>query len=150
MEYLEVGKSVSMKTLTARTILTYNCNSFYIDVEGEYSKLCQRLGGKVIKISQGKPSGINPFELEPDFNGKYEFLSINEKVSDIRALLSTITRNYMFRTLNSNEMTEIEIVVNEIYKEYPNLKEKQNQPTHQTKPTNQPNKKMDSVSQNPC
>ena len=106
-----------MKTLTARTILTYNCNSFYIDVEGEYSKLCQRLGGKVIKISQGKPSGINPFELEPDFNGKYEFLNINEKVSDIRALLSTITRKYMFRTLNSNEMTEIEIVVNEIYKD---------------------------------
>ena len=75
------------------------------------------LGGKVIKISQGRPSGINPFELEPDFNGKYEFLNINEKVSDIRALLSTITRNYMFRTLNSNEMTEIEIVVNEIYKD---------------------------------
>jgi len=115
--FQEVGKSVALKTLTARTILTYNCNSFYIDVEGEYSKLCQMLGGKVIKISQGKPSGINPFELEPDFNGKYEFLNINEKVSDIRALLSTITRNYMFRTLNSNEMTEIEIVVNEIYKD---------------------------------
>ena len=49
-----------MKTLTARTILTYNCNSFYIDVEGEYSKLCQRLGGKVIKISQGKPSRNKP------------------------------------------------------------------------------------------
>lgn len=31
-----------------------------------------------------------------------------------------------------------------------NLKEKQNQPTHQTKPTNQTNNKMDSVSQNPC
>lgn len=61
MEYLEVGKSVSMKTLTARTILTYNCNSFYIDVEGEYSKLCQRLGGKVIKISQGKPSRNKSF-----------------------------------------------------------------------------------------
>ena len=106
-----------MKTLTARTILTYNCNAFYIDVEGEYSALCERLGGKVIKINQGKPSGINPFELEPDFNGKFEFLNIKEKISDIRALLSTITRNYMFRTLSSSEMTEIEIVTNEVYKD---------------------------------
>lgn len=38
-----------------------------------------------------------------------------DKVADIRALLSTICRNYMGRTLNATEITETEIVVNQLY-----------------------------------
>lgn len=40
-----------------------------------------------------------------------------DKVSEIRALLATICRNYMGRTLNATEITEIEIVVNQLYME---------------------------------
>lgn len=40
-----------------------------------------------------------------------------DKVADIRALLSTICRNYMGRTLNATEITEIEIIVNQLYAE---------------------------------
>lgn len=72
-------------------------------------------GGKVIKIRQGETAGINPFELEIDIKGNKEFLNLLDKVSEIRALLATICRNYMGRTLNANEMTEIEIVVNQLY-----------------------------------
>lgn len=75
------------------------------------------LGGKVIKIEQGKAAGINPFELEPDTKGNSQFLNILDKVAEIRALLATICRNYMNRTLNGTEVTEIEIVVNELYAE---------------------------------
>ena len=39
-------------------------------LSGEYSNLTKMLGGKVIKIEQGKPAGINPFELEADYKGK--------------------------------------------------------------------------------
>lgn len=80
------------------------------------------LGGKVLKIEQGKSAGINPFELEPDTNEKSQFLNILEKVSEIRALLATICRNYMNRTLNATEITEIEIIVNELYLERRNYK----------------------------
>ena len=73
------------------------------------------LGGKVIKIEQGKSAGINPFELEPDTKGNSQFLNILDK--EIRALLATICRNYMNRTLNGTEVTEIEVVVNELYAE---------------------------------
>ena len=44
------GKSVALKTLTARNIATTGCGAFFIDVEGEYSNLTKMLGGKVIKI----------------------------------------------------------------------------------------------------
>ena len=46
------GKSVSLKLMAERNIVTYNCSAFFIDVEGEYAKLVQKLGGKTIKIRQ--------------------------------------------------------------------------------------------------
>ena len=111
------GKSVALKTLTARNIATTGCGAFFIDVEGEYTNLTKMLGGKVIKITQGESAGINPFELEPDTKGNKQFLNILDKVAEIRALLATICRNYMGRTLNGAEITEIEVVVNQLYTE---------------------------------
>ena len=111
------GKSVALKTLTARNIITTGCGAFFIDVEGEYTNLTKMLGGKVIKISQGESSGINPFELEPDIRGNKQFLNILDKVAEIRALLATICRNYQGRTLNGTEITEIEVVFNQLYTE---------------------------------
>lgn len=109
------GKSVALKTLTARNIVTNGCGAFFIDVEGEYSNLTRKLGGKVIKIKQGESSGVNPFELEPDTKGNKQFLNILDKVAEIRALLATICRNHMGRTLNATEITEIEVIVNQLY-----------------------------------
>lgn len=114
---VEVGKSVALKTLTARNIATTGCGAFFIDVEGEYTNLTKILGGKVIKITQGQSAGINPFELEPDTKGNKQFLNILDKVAEIRTLLATICRNYQGRTLNGTEITEIEIVVNQLYAE---------------------------------
>lgn len=111
------GKSVALKTLTARNIATTGCGAFFIDVEGEYTGLTKMLGGKVIKIMQGESAGINPFELEPDTKGNKQFLNILDKVAEIRALLATICRNYQGRTLDGTEITEIEIVVNQLYAE---------------------------------
>lgn len=108
---------MALKILTARNIITNGSGAFFIDVEGEYTNLCRQLGGKIIKIEQGKSSGINPFELEPDIKGNTQFLNILDKVAEIRALLSTICRNYMGRTLNAEEITETEIIVNQLYSE---------------------------------
>lgn len=111
------GKSVALKTLTARNIVSNGSGAFFIDVEGEYTNLCKKLGGKVIKIQQGLSAGINPFEIEPDIKGNKQFVNILDKVAEIRALLSTICRNYMGRTLNAEEITETEIIVNQLYSE---------------------------------
>ena len=110
------GKSVALKTLTARNIATTGCGAFFIDVEGEYTNLTKMLGGKVIKIEQGKSAGVNPFEIEPDIKGSMQFINILDKVAEIRALLATICRNYG-RTLTGTENTEIEVVVNQLYAE---------------------------------
>ena len=82
------------------------CGAFFIDVEGEYANLTKMLGGKVIKIEQGKSVGLNIFEIEPDTKGNKQFISILDKVAEIRGLLGTICRNYG-RSLNGSENTEI-------------------------------------------
>ena len=107
------GKSVALKTLTARNIATTGCGAFFVDVEGEYTNLTRMLGGKVIKIEQGKSAGVNPFEIEPDKKGNKQFINILDKVAEIRALLGTICRNYG-RTLTGTENTEIEVIVNQL------------------------------------
>lgn len=122
MVLLGGGKSVALKTLTARNIATNGCGAFFIDVEGEYTDLTRMLGGRVIKIKQGESTGINPFELEPDSKGNREFLNILDKVAEIRALLATICRNYQGRSLNGTENTEIEVIVNQLYAEKRNYK----------------------------
>lgn len=111
------GKSVALKTLTARNIVTNGCGAFFIDVEGEYTNLTKMLGGEIIKIAQGESTGINPFELEIDTNGDKQFLNILEKVAEIRTMLSMICINYMGRPLTAVEITEIEIIVNQLYAE---------------------------------
>lgn len=117
MVLLVGGKSVALKTLAARNVATNGSTVFFIDVEGEYANLTKMLGGKVIKIVQGESAGINPFELELDTKGNKQFLNILDKVAEIRALLATICRNYQGRTLNGTEITEIEVVVNQLYAE---------------------------------
>jgi len=80
------------------------------------------LGGKVIKITPGESAGINPFDIEPETKGNKQFINILDKVSEIRALLATICRNHMGRTLNGTENTEIEVIVNQLYAEKRNYK----------------------------
>ena len=111
------GKSVALKLLTARNVITNGASAFFIDVEGEYSNLTKQLGGKVIKIEQGKSAGINPFELEVEYNGKKEFVNLQDKVTEIMDLIKTMLKNHMNTDLNSLEISEIEIVVNHLYKE---------------------------------
>ena len=83
---------------------------------GEYKKQIYNLGGKYITIKQGYSSGINIFDIEPYYDGHKEYLNILDKVSEIRALLSTISRKYLNRALSPKEIADIEIVVNELYK----------------------------------
>ena len=112
------GKSVTMDTLSSRSLVTRNTQSAILDIEGEYVKRTESLGGRVIKIKQGMSAGINLFDIdvETDENGM-EKVNILNKVAEIRAILSAIMRNYMDRSLNAKELVDIEASVIETYKE---------------------------------
>lgn len=112
------GKSVTMDTLSARSLVTKNTQSAILDIEGEYKKRTESLGGRVISIKQGSDAGINIFDIdvEQEENGM-EKINILNKVAEIRAILSGIMKNYMDRPLNAKELVDIEESVIETYKE---------------------------------
>lgn len=108
------GKSVFEKILAGRGALL-NIRQGILDLEGEYVGLTEKLNGRVIKITQGVPAGINLFDLDIEENDKETGLL--NKVAEIRALLSGIMRNYMDRPLNAKELSDVELAVIETYKE---------------------------------
>lgn len=112
------GKSVAMDIIGSRSVVTLNRQLAILDNEGEYRKRIESLGGRIIKIKQGMPSGINLFDIDIEENedGK-EVVDIWGKVAEIRAILSGIMKNYMNRNLNGREIADIEAAVIDTYKE---------------------------------
>ena len=111
------GKSVTMDTLSSRSLVTKNTQSAILDVEGEYKKRTNSLSGRIIEIKQGVPSGINLFDIDIEEENGLEKIDILNKVAEIRAVLSGIMKNYMDRNLNAKELSDIEESVIETYKE---------------------------------
>lgn len=112
------GKSVTMDVIGTRSLVVLNRQLAILDNEGEYKKRTESLSGRIIKIRQGVPSGINLFDIEIEENDNgIEKVDILGKVAEIRALLAGIMNNYMGRTLNAKELVDIESAVIETYKE---------------------------------
>lgn len=107
-----------MDIIGARSVVTLNRQLAILDNEGEYKKRTESLSGKIIKIKQGIPSGINVFDIETyDTESGIEKVDILGKVAEIRAILAGIMKNYMDRSLNAKELVDIETTVIEMYKE---------------------------------
>ncbi len=111
------GKSVTMDILSSRSLVTKNTQSAILDIEGEYKKRTNSLGGKIISIKQGVASGINIFDIDIEEENGIEKINILNKVAEIRAILSGIMKNYMDRNLNAKELADIEESVIEAYSE---------------------------------
>jgi len=108
------GKSVTVKTIVGRTALI-NRRSSILDIEGEYVALTEKLGGRIIKVKQSVPIGINLFDI--DIDEDEGFIDIDSKVTEIRAIMNGIINKYENRTLKPNEIADIEQAVKEVYKE---------------------------------
>lgn len=111
------GKSVTMDVLSSRSLVTKNTQSAFLDIEGEYKRRTENLSGRIIKIKQGVPSGINLFDIDIEEDNGKEKINILNKVAEIRAILSGIMKNYMDRNLNALELVDIEESVIETYNE---------------------------------
>lgn len=108
------GKSVTVKTIVGRTALI-NRRSSILDVEGEYVEQTEKLGGRIIKVRQGIPVGINLFDI--DIDEDEEFIDIDSKIIEIRAIMYGIINKYENRSLKPYEIADIEKAVKEVYNE---------------------------------
>ena len=108
------GKSVTVKTIVGRSALI-NRRSSILDIEGEYVQQTEKLGGRIIKVRQSVPVGINLFDI--DIDEDEGFIDIDSKVTEIRAIINGIINKYENRTLKPYEIADIEQAVKEVYRE---------------------------------
>lgn len=115
------GKSVTVKTIVGRSALI-NRRSSILDIEGEYVKQTEKLGGRIIKVRQSVPVGINLFDIDIDEDNG--FIDIDSKVTEIRAIMYGIINKYENRALRPSEIADIEQAVREVYREKEITKDK--------------------------
>lgn len=114
------GKSVCLKSMANKAIGAMNMRGAIIDPEGEYENSIKNLmGGSYLTLRTGQESGINLFEIDVDIDDKgVEFVPINDKIIEIKALLSAITRFSMQRPLTAVEQALVERAVISTYNNF--------------------------------
>lgn len=116
------GKSVTVKTLTARSAVLQGISSLALDVEGEYVALSEVLGGVNVTISPTSNTILNIFDIEPEIikdeiTGKERVvLNVESKVEDVTQILLTMARG----STQSKEVNEItkQIISEAVAEEY--------------------------------
>ena len=116
------GKSVTLKTITARSSILMGIDSLALDAEGEYGAVAEALGGVNVVISPTSRTIINLFDIEPEnikdeITGKERtILSVENKVEDVTQGLLTMARGST-RSTDVNELTK-QIISESVLEEY--------------------------------
>jgi len=111
------GKSFLVKLLSMRGALL-GIKTVFVDPDGEYNRLVQKMGGSVVRISADSENIINPFDLEEeeDENG-IKYVDIIQKIAEIKALVGMIVEGVMKDRLSAVELAVVEEAVREEYEE---------------------------------
>ncbi len=116
------GKSVTIKTLSARSSILMGIESLALDAEGEYGSVAESLGGVNVVISPTSKTVINLFDIEPEtvkdeITGKERtIVSVENKVEDVTQGLLTMARGST-GSAEVNELTK-QIISESVLEEY--------------------------------
>ena len=103
------GKSVTIKTIMARSAVLMGVENLVLDAEGEYVVVAEALRGINVNISPTSDTIINIFDIEPELvkdeiTGKEKYvLNVENKVEDATQALLTMARG----TTKSDEVNEL-------------------------------------------
>lgn len=116
------GKSVTIKTIMARSSVLMGIENLVLDAEGEYVVVSDALCGINITISPNSSTIINIFDIEPELTkdeitGKdKQVLNVENKVEDVTQALLTMARGAT-RSTEVNELTK-QIIAEIVSEEY--------------------------------
>ena len=119
------GKSVTIKTIMARSAGLMGIENLVLDAEGEYVVVAEALCGINITISPNSDKIINIFDVEPEIvkdeiTGKEKYVvNIENKVEDVTQVLLTMARGST-RSTEVNELTK-QIIGEIVAEEYAEL-----------------------------
>ena len=110
------GKSFAAKREIIGVFLTTGDRIIVVDPMGEYTPLIRRLGGQVVEIAPNSPHHINPMDLQLDFSGEENPMSL--KSDFILSLCELIVGGK--DGLQPIERTVIDRCVRILYRDYLN------------------------------
>ena len=105
------GKSVTIKTIMARSAALMGIENLVLDAEGEYAVVAEALCGVNIVISPNSDKIINIFDIEPEvvrdeITGKEKLVvNVENKIEDVTQALVTMARGST-RSTEVNELTK--------------------------------------------
>src|SRR5690606_20318136 len=90
--------------------------SVFIDPDGEYRALTEKLGGVVVDFRPDQEALINPFDLEEeeDDNGQLR-VNLHEKLQDVKNLFNAMFMNNGGYTLGPEENALLDQCVMSLY-----------------------------------
>ena len=103
------GKSVTIKTIMARSAVLMGIENLVLDAEGEYVAVADALRGINVTIGPKSDTVINIFDLEPEviideITGKETYtLNVENKIEDATQALTTMAKG----ATRSEEVTEL-------------------------------------------
>ena len=116
------GKSVTIKTIMARSAILMGVENLVLDAEGEYTVVADSLRGINVDISPTSNTVINIFDLETEIvkdeiTGKDRIeLNVENKVEDVTQALLTMARGAT-KSEEVNELTK-QIIAEIVAEEY--------------------------------
>ena len=119
------GKSVTIKTIMARSATLMGIENLVLDAEGEYVVVAEALCGINITISPTSDKIINIFDVEPEIvrdeiTGKEKIVvNIESKIEDVTQALLTMARGST-RSTEVNELTK-QIIAEIVAEEYASI-----------------------------
>lgn len=110
------GKSYTLKLMAARSAIR-GVRSVFIDPDGEYRALTERIGGEIVDFRPEEPALINPFDLEEEDDGSGPVVNIQEKLQDIKSLFSVMFNAHDGYHLSPEESALLDQCVIALYKD---------------------------------
>ena len=106
------GKSYACKVEALRALLL-GIEFIVIDPEEEYARLCEAVGGQMMRLSGSSPHHINPFDLPSAAGGERDVLA--ERVLVLQGLLSLMLAD-PGAALSQQERGALDAAIYEIYR----------------------------------
>lgn len=116
------GKSVTIKTIMARSAILMGVENMVLDAEGEYTVVADALRGINVDISPTSDTIINIFDIETEIvkdeitGREVEVLNVESKVEDVTQALLTMARGAT-KSEEVNELTK-QIIAEIVAEEY--------------------------------
>ncbi|MFD1363117.1 VirB4 family type IV secretion system protein [Lentibacillus salinarum] len=111
------GKSYTLKLMAARSALQ-GVRSVFIDPDGEYRALTERLGGTIVDFKPDEPALINPFDIEEetDDNGNKK-VNLQEKLQDLKTTFEVMFKSNGGYLLSPEENALLDQCIMSLYSE---------------------------------